>query len=128
LKIKKKEFNFKVNVINCAQLIQALSHGGKMDDAMGVLDWMDECGIKPNATLFLCLLKPCKDLATGKRIHDHIISSQTELDVKLSTSLLSMYIKCKSMDDACSVFHTMQLRDVISWNAMISGYTEWKWK
>ena len=35
-----------------------------------------------------------------------------------------MYAKCGSMDDACSVFDSMQSRNVISWNAMIAGYAQ----
>ena len=74
--------------------------------------------------LYLCLLKPCRNLAIGKKIHEHIISSRTEWNVKLQTSLLNMYSKCGSMDDARSVFDSMEVRDVISWNAMIGGYAQ----
>ena len=124
-KIKNKEFKFeRVNVINCAQLIQALSYGGKMEDAMDVLDWMGENGIKPDSPLYLCLLKPCRNLATAKKIHAHIISSHTEWHAKLQNSLLNVYLKCGSMGDARSVFDSMEERDVISWNAMIGGYAQ----
>jgi pentatricopeptide repeat protein len=124
-KIKNGEFKFReINVIDCAQLIQALSSGSKMQDAMDVLNWMGDLGIKPNAILYLCILKSCKDLSTGRRIHAHIISSQIELDIKLQNSLLNMYSKCRSMDEARSIFDTMQSKDIITWNAMIQGYRE----
>jgi hypothetical protein len=41
IKMKNDELKFIINVIDCAQIIQALSNGGKMKDAL-VLEWMDE--------------------------------------------------------------------------------------
>ena len=67
-------------------------------------------------------MKPCRDLAIGRRIHAHIIKTQSKLDIILQTSLLNMYSKCGSIDDARSIFDNMESKDIISWNAMISGY------
>jgi pentatricopeptide repeat protein len=33
-----------------------------------------------------------------------------------------MYSKCGSMNEAQSIFDTMQSKNIISWNAMIAGY------
>src|SRR6185437_2435045 len=93
-------------------------------DAMEVLEWMDERGVKPNAQLYVCLLKPCKNITIGKRVHLHIIKTRTKWDQILTNSLLNMYAKCGSMDDALSVFNSMQSRDVVSWTAMIAGYAQ----
>jgi pentatricopeptide repeat protein len=123
-KIKNKEYKFQCNVVDCAQLIQALSRGGKMEDVMSVFVWMEEHGIKPDAILYLCVLKSCNDIVIGRRIHAQIISSQTELTIQLQSGLLNMYAKCGSMDEARSIFDSMQSRDVIAWNAMIQGYRQ----
>ena len=48
LKVKNKEFKFSINKIDCAQMIQALSYNGNMNDSMELLEWMIEHGIKPN--------------------------------------------------------------------------------
>ena len=123
IKVKNKEFNFfSINVINCTLLIQALSHGGHMDDSMEVLEWMIEHGIKPDAQLYVCLLKSCTDLAVGKFIHAHITKTQAKWDIYLENSLLNMYAKCGSLDDARTVFDSIHSRSVVSWNAMITGY------
>ena len=121
IKVKNKEFKFDINVIDCAQMIQALSRG-HMDDSMEVLEWMIEHGIKPDAQLYVCLLKSCTDLAVGKYIHTHIIKTQTKWDIYLENSLLNMYAKCGSMNDARTVFDSIHSRDVVSWNTMITGY------
>ena len=51
LKVKNNEFKFKMNVIDCTLIIQALSSGGMMKDAISVLEWMDENRIKPDAVI-----------------------------------------------------------------------------
>ena len=124
LKVKNNEFKFRMNVIQCTLIIQALSSGGMMKDAISVLEWMDENRIKPNAQLYVCLLKHCKDITIGKYIHSHIIQTQIELNVILETTLLNMYSKCGSMNEAQSIFDTMQSKNIVSWNAMIAGYRQ----
>ena len=37
-------------------------------------------------------------------------------------SLLNMYLKCGSIDEAESIFNKMKSRNVVSWNNMIEGY------
>ncbi len=37
-------------------------------------------------------------------------------------SLVDMYAKCGSMDNACKVFNKMPSHDVVSWNALLGGY------
>ena len=67
-------------------------------------------------------MKPCRDLAIGRRIHAHIIKTKYKLDIILVNSLLNMYSKCGSIDDARSIFDNINSKDIVSWNAMISGY------
>ena len=123
--MKNNALKFKgVNVIHCSQLIQAISCGGEMEDAMDILDWMSDHGIKPDGPIYLCLLKPCRNISNGKKTHRHIVSSQTQWNLKLQNSLLNMYSKCGSMDHARFIFNNMKVRDVISWNAMIGGYSQ----
>ena len=40
----------------------------------------------------------------------------------MRNSLLNMYLKCGSMNEAQSIFDNMESRNIITWNAMISGY------
>jgi pentatricopeptide repeat protein len=40
----------------------------------------------------------------------------------MKNSLLNMYSKCGSMNEAQSIFGNMQSKNIISWNSMIAGY------
>ncbi|OMO95753.1 hypothetical protein CCACVL1_05272 [Corchorus capsularis] len=75
------------------------------------------------ATLPL-VLKACaklKAVETGKRIHWNIRSSNLMEDVRVGTALIDFYCKCGFLEDARKVFDEMVERDLVSWNAMISG-------
>ncbi len=47
------------------------------------------------------------------------IQSGFESDVFVGSSLINMYTKCVSMEDAFWVFKKMPSQDVVSWNASI---------
>jgi pentatricopeptide repeat protein len=60
-------------------------------------------------------------LEEGRAAHEQIIHSRWDSDVYLGSSLVDMYAKCGSMEDACRVFNKMPLCDAVTWNVMISG-------
>lgn len=66
----------------------------------------------------------CKSLENGQRIYDLITQNGLPLHVIISTTLLNMYLTCGSLEDACNVFDCMRVRDVVSWNMMIAGYSK----
>ncbi|XP_062192454.1 pentatricopeptide repeat-containing protein At1g71490-like [Phragmites australis] len=37
-------------------------------------------------------------------------------------AMVAMYVKCRELEDAHRVFDGMPVRDVVSWNTMVSGY------
>jgi pentatricopeptide repeat protein len=70
------------------------------------------------------VLNACASLGAleeGRCVHKQIVESGCESDVFVSSSLVDMYAKCGSMEDAARVFNKMTSRDVVSWRAMLSG-------
>lgn len=59
----------------------------------------------------------------GIRVHAHIIESGLALDTFLGNLLISMYARCRALDDARLVFDKMCQRNVVSWTAMIDAYS-----
>ncbi|CAK9201053.1 unnamed protein product [Sphagnum jensenii] len=64
----------------------------------------------------------CTLLKDGKQIHEQIIQSGFESDLFVGSSLIDMYAKCGSIEDAQRVFDRMPTRDVAAWNAMLLGH------
>ncbi|KAL3623759.1 hypothetical protein CASFOL_032575 [Castilleja foliolosa] len=73
------------------------------------------------------LLNECvnsKSLRGGQRVQSHMIKTRYLPPVYLRTRLIVLYLKCEILNDARKVFDEMRERNVVSWTAMISGYTK----
>jgi len=81
--------------------------------------------IVPDESIFVSILSACAHLGAldiGVWIHRYLNRSRlVPLSVRLSTSLLDMYAKCGNLELAKRLFDSMKVRDVVCWNAMISG-------
>lgn len=60
----------------------------------------------------------------GKCVHACNIKLGWYWVLAVSNCLLSMYVRCGSMDAARNLFDEMPVRDLITWNAIISGYAQ----
>ncbi|XP_073001906.1 putative pentatricopeptide repeat-containing protein At3g13770, mitochondrial [Typha latifolia] len=63
-------------------------------------------------------------LREGQRVHGHMIKTQYLPPVYLATRILIMYVKCDVLEDARRVLEGMPERSIVSWTAMISGYSQ----
>jgi pentatricopeptide repeat protein len=84
-------------------------------------------GVEPNSATFMGVLNVCASLAAleeGRTIHSQIIKCGLESDVFVSNSLVDMYAKCGSIEDAWKVFNRMPTHDVVSWSAIILGHVK----
>ncbi|XP_055960328.1 pentatricopeptide repeat-containing protein At3g13880 [Mercurialis annua] len=66
----------------------------------------------------------CGSLIHGKLAHSHIIKTAFNPCLFLLNNLLNMYSKFGEMDTAHKLFDKMPERSVISYNLLISGYSE----
>ncbi|KAK8579749.1 hypothetical protein V6N13_142924 [Hibiscus sabdariffa] len=65
-----------------------------------------------------------RSISKGKALHAKIIVSGVPRDVYTNNHLLAMYLKFDLMSVARKVFDEMHERNVISWTALISGYSQ----
>eukprot|EP00253_Pinus_taeda_P011617 PITA_11617 len=83
--------------------------------------------VTPNCVTAAIVLQACAHLASmqqGMSIHGYILRRHLEVDVFVGNSLIDMYVKCGNMEMAQRVFDKMLRSDVVSWSAMITGYTQ----
>ncbi|CAM6061598.1 unnamed protein product [Sphagnum tenellum] len=81
----------------------------------------------PDRFGFVPLLNACASLGAleeGRQAHEQIIQSGCEADVFVGCSLVDMYAKCGSIEDAQRVFNKMPSRDAATWTAMILGHVK----
>ncbi|CAK9857649.1 unnamed protein product [Sphagnum jensenii] len=82
-------------------------------------------GVPSNPATFVGLLNACASvmaLEEGRQAHQLITQSGCELDVFVGSSLIDMYAKCGSMEDASRMFNKMASHNVVTWTAMLNGY------
>lgn len=64
-----------------------------------------------------------QNLELGSCLHAAILKSGLCRNVYVSNSLLGMYTKCGSVEEAEKLFDKMPDRTVVTWTSMISGYS-----
>jgi len=79
----------------------------------------------PNYMTFSSALGACSSpeaLMNGRTIHAMILQRSLQNILLIGNSLLTMYSKCNSMEDAERVFQSMPCYDVVSCNVLTGGY------
>ncbi|KAL6005255.1 hypothetical protein ACLOJK_005817 [Asimina triloba] len=65
-----------------------------------------------------------KQLPKGKQLHAQLICAGRQPCTFLTNHLLNMYAKCGQLDYARRLFDEMPQRNLISWTAMIAGFSQ----
>ncbi|XP_061375666.1 pentatricopeptide repeat-containing protein At4g39952, mitochondrial [Gastrolobium bilobum] len=113
------------DVISWNTLISSHIHVEHYEEAINLFDKMIMEDQKPNTATFLKVLSACSHLASlkkGERVHHYINERGFKLNLPLGTALVDMYAKCGQLEKSRKIFDSIMEKDVICWNAMISGY------
>ncbi|CAK9252120.1 unnamed protein product, partial [Sphagnum jensenii] len=84
-------------------------------------------GVQLDSVTFVGVLNACASIVAleeGRHAHEQIIETGCNSDVFVGSSLVDMYAKCGSMEDAERVFNKMLSQDVVIWTTMILGYVK----
>eukprot|EP01018_Ginkgo_biloba_P037442 Gb_29881 [translate_table: standard] len=114
------------NVVTWNAMIAGYSQNGHFNEALATFHEMQMSRITPDAFTIVSVLSACAHLGAlqqGKWIHDYVTRSGLDSNVFVGNSLIDMYAKCGSIGIARQLFNRMSRRDVVSWNAMIAGYS-----
>jgi pentatricopeptide repeat protein len=100
---------------------------GQHETTIELFHEMQQKGMSFDRFTFVPVLNACASLQAleeGRQAHKQIIQCGCEADVFVGSSLVDMYAKCGSMEDAQSVFNKILHRDVVTWTAMILGHVK----
>lgn len=106
-------------------MVSAYVRRGRFHEALNCFyQFMLVSGLQPDFYTFPPVLKACKNLYDGRKIHCLVFKLGFEWDVFVAASLVHMYCRFGLVGIARKLFDNMPVRDRGSWNAMISGYCQ----
>ncbi|KAK7854848.1 pentatricopeptide repeat-containing protein [Quercus suber] len=106
-------------------LISGYTELGQCEDAMALYFQMEEEGVEPDAFTFPRVLKACGGIGLvriGEEVHRHVVRCGFANDGFVLNALVDMYAKCGDIVKARKVFDKIASRDLVSWNAILTGY------
>lgn len=117
------------DLVSWTTLIQAYLRMGHPREAIETFFSMCITDLRPDNMLFVVVLSACSklgDLNLGRKIHEYMDHHKVNVDsdVFLGNALVDMYLKCGGTDVARQVFNEMPVKNVVSWNSMISGLAQ----
>lgn len=115
------------DIVLWSSMIGGYVQNGENEEALSLYGRMEMESIMPNELTMASVLRACSNLAAleqGKQIHARTIKYGLALEIPIGSTLSTMYAKCGNLEDGSLVFRKMPVRDVVSWNSMISGLSQ----
>ncbi|GAB4847885.1 hypothetical protein Ancab_026944 [Ancistrocladus abbreviatus] len=115
------------DVITWGTMVAAYGQNGYAVEALELFHEMIDKGVECNSVTIISALQACIETCSseeGKKIHELAVKKGFELDVSVSNALIDMYCKCFSPEKAADIFQRMPKKNIVSWSALISGYTQ----
>ncbi|GMH13347.1 hypothetical protein Nepgr_015188 [Nepenthes gracilis] len=117
------------SVVLYNSMIRAYTRSSQNDNALKLYHEMLDGDTKPDKYTYTFLLKAFTgklEFAEGVNIHRQVAKAGLESDMFIATGLIDMYCKMGQLECARELFDKMPKRDVVAWNAMISGFSQSK--
>ncbi|KAF5459941.1 hypothetical protein F2P56_019847 [Juglans regia] len=115
---------FQPDLVTWSALITGYSHSGDYEKALFFFRKLNVEGKKADPVLTASVLAAATQLADvrpGCEIHGYVLRHGFDSDVRVSSSLVDMYSKCGFLGLGIRVFEVMPKRNIVSYNAVISG-------
>ncbi|KAK9054897.1 hypothetical protein SSX86_025976 [Deinandra increscens subsp. villosa] len=112
------------DAVTWGAMIQGYASNGKPKEALDVFYRMKNDNIKPDCYTIVGVLSACSSLGAlelGEWARTLVDKNEFLYNPVVGTSLIDMYAKCGQMGSAWKVFKEMKEKDLIVWNAVITG-------
>ncbi|KAK8522929.1 hypothetical protein V6N13_115872 [Hibiscus sabdariffa] len=109
------------NLASLNTIISGFGRNGHCKEALTVFKEISFGLWRPNSLTIATVLPACPSLELGMQVHSLAIKLGVEMDVYVATSLLTMYSNFGEIVLAVNMFVKMTNKNVVSYNAFLSG-------
>ncbi|GMP39125.1 hypothetical protein CsSME_00010087 [Camellia sinensis var. sinensis] len=112
------------SVVSWNSMISGYAQNGFFKEAIELFRDMQMEDVSPNYVTLVSVLPAISRLGAlelGKWVHLYVEKNKIEIDGVLGSALIDLYSKCGNIEKALQVFESLPQRNVIAWNAIISG-------
>ncbi|CAK8533351.1 unnamed protein product [Lathyrus sativus] len=114
------------NVVSWNMIIDSMVKSGRSQVALEVFSNMLRKGLTPSQATYVAVIESCtglRSLVCGECVHAKVIRSGFESDVIVGTALVDFYAKFEKLVSGHYCFDQIEEKNVVSWNALILGYS-----
>ncbi|KAI4335384.1 hypothetical protein L6164_014030 [Bauhinia variegata] len=115
------------DLVSWNSLLSGYSKMGYAREAVELFWELKDAGFEPDEMTLVSVLGACGelgDLNLGKWVEEFVVEKHMTLNSYLGSALISMYSRCGELTSARRIFDSMTTKDVITWNAVITGYAQ----
>ncbi|OWM69897.1 hypothetical protein CDL15_Pgr025746 [Punica granatum] len=125
---------FEMNFMECRvnapwnAMISAYSYCGLSREALEL--YVDMCQRSIESDIFTYCsvfnsIAASKNLRFAREVHGKVLTSRNSLTVtEVSNAIADAYAKCRSLEDVEKVFKVTEDKDLVSWTAMLTAYSQ----
>ncbi|XP_022938553.1 pentatricopeptide repeat-containing protein At5g04780, mitochondrial isoform X3 [Cucurbita moschata] len=112
------------SVVTWSSMAAGYVQNAMYEEALALFRKAWETGLKHDQFLMSSVICACAGLAAmieGNQVNALLSKSGFCSNIFVASSLIDMYAKCGGIEEAYKVFRDVEYRNVVLWNAMISG-------
>jgi pentatricopeptide repeat protein len=115
------------NSVSWNAIIAALEQNERYEDTIAHFNEMLRFSMEPDDFTYGSVVKACasamQSLEYGLMVHDKVIKSGLGSDAFVASTVVDMYCKCGMITEAQKLRDSIGRRELVSWNAIISGFS-----
>ncbi|XP_021730933.1 pentatricopeptide repeat-containing protein At3g57430, chloroplastic-like [Chenopodium quinoa] len=99
---------------------------GRFEDALKLfIEMLEVAGVSPNPTTMASVFPSCvhsQEFLDKEGIHGFVIKLGFDRNTYVQNALLDMYSRIGKIEISKNIFDSMEQKDIVSWNTMITGF------